>query len=96
MGIEPYELEEIPPQGHVKFVYTGPVAPHWEIHRAFGTSVRSTSSASARWRASQLLPVYDPQFRRNRRARLRARRGAGAPDSRVGSRRRARGLSARH
>ena len=36
MGIEPYELEEIPPQGHVKIVYTGSVAPHWEIHRVFG------------------------------------------------------------
>ena len=35
--MEPEELEEeIPPRGHVKVVYTGPVAPHWEIHRVFG------------------------------------------------------------
>ena len=33
MAMEPEELEEIPPQGHVKIVYTGSVAPHWEIHR---------------------------------------------------------------
>ena len=58
MSIEPYELEEIPPQGHVKIVYTGSVAPHWEIHRVFGDQ-----RAMARL---QLLPVYDPQFRRNR------------------------------
>ena len=36
MAIEPGELEEIPPQGHVRIVYTGSVAPHWEIHRVFG------------------------------------------------------------
>ena len=36
MAIDPEELEEIPPQGHVRVVYTGPVAPHWEIHRVFG------------------------------------------------------------
>jgi len=36
MAMEPEELEEIPPQGHVKVVYLGPVAPHWEVHGIFG------------------------------------------------------------
>ena len=41
MAMEPEELEEeVPPRGHVKVVYTGPVAPHWEIHRVFGDRAR--------------------------------------------------------
>ena len=35
--MQPEEVEEqIPPQGHVKVVYLGPVAPHWEVHGIFG------------------------------------------------------------
>ena len=50
MAMEPEELEEeVPPRGHVKVVYTGPVAPHWEIHRVFGDQHASTSSASGPW-----------------------------------------------
>ena len=32
----PEELEDLPLQGHVRIVYLGPVAPHWEVHRVFG------------------------------------------------------------
>ena len=66
MSIEPYELEEIPPQGHVKIVYTGSVAPHWEIHRVFGDQRAIDEFRQRAMARLQLLPVYDPQFRRNR------------------------------
>ena len=36
MSIEEEELEQLPPQGHVKVVYLGPVAPHWDVHGVFG------------------------------------------------------------
>src|SRR5829696_6066560 len=66
MAMEPEELEEIPPQGHVKIVYTGPVAPHWEIHRVFGDQRAIDQFRQRAMARLQLLPVYDPQFRRNR------------------------------
>ena len=66
MAIEPEELEEIPPQGHVKVVYTGPVAPHWEIHRVFGDSRMIDEFRQRAMARLQLLPPHDPQFRRNR------------------------------
>ena len=34
--MESEELEQVPPVGHVKVVYLGPVAPHWEVHGVFG------------------------------------------------------------
>ena len=36
MAINQDELEQLPPQGHVKVVYLGPVAPHWDVHGVFG------------------------------------------------------------
>ena len=66
MAIDPEELEEIPPQGHVRIVYTGPVAPHWEIHRVFGDQRAIDELRQRAMARLQLLPVYDPQFRRNR------------------------------
>jgi hypothetical protein len=60
------ELEEIPPQGHVRIIYLGPVAPHWEIQRVFGDH-QAIDEFRARANARlQLLPPHDPQFRRNR------------------------------
>jgi hypothetical protein len=54
------------PQGHVKVVYLGPVAPHWEVHGVFGDG-RLIDEFRQRPRARlQLLPPHDPQFRRNR------------------------------
>jgi len=57
MSIEPYELEEVPPQGHVKIVYTGPVAPHWEIHRVFGDQRAIDEFRQRAMARLQLLPV---------------------------------------
>jgi len=66
MSMEPEELEEIPPRGHVKIVYLGPTAPHWQVHRVFGDPAE-IAEFERRVRARlELLPPHDPQFRRNR------------------------------
>ncbi len=55
-----------PPQGHVRVVYLGPVAPHWEIQSDFGDP-RAVEDFRQRIGARLLLlPPHDPQFRRNR------------------------------
>lgn len=54
------------PTGHVRIIYLGPVAPHWDVESEFGD--RSVIEAF-RYRALkrlELLPPHDPQFRRNR------------------------------
>jgi hypothetical protein len=66
MSMEAEELEEIPPRGHVQIIYTGPVAPHWEIRRVFGDQHAIDEFRQRAMARLQLLPVYDPQFRRNR------------------------------
>ena len=30
------DIENEPPRGHIKMVYMGPVAPHWEMRSDFG------------------------------------------------------------
>lgn len=60
------ELEEIPPQGHVRIVYLGPVAPHWEIQGVFGDSQAIDDFRARAVARLQLVPPHDPQFRRNR------------------------------
>ncbi len=55
-----------PPRGHVKIVYLGPVAPHWEIRSDFGDP-QIINDFRLRVNARlMLLPPHDPQFRRNR------------------------------
>lgn len=66
MSMEPEELEEIPPQGHVKVVYLGPVAPHWEVQGVFGDGRTIDEFRQRALARLQLLPPHDPQFRRNR------------------------------
>ncbi|MDA8292640.1 MAG: hypothetical protein M0Z33_13330 [Actinomycetota bacterium] len=55
-----------PPRGHVRVVYLGPVAPHWEVESQFGD--RSVVEAFRERALARLvlLPPHDPQFRRNR------------------------------
>ncbi len=36
MAIEPEDLESLPPQGHVRIIYLGPVSPHWEVRGLAG------------------------------------------------------------
>lgn len=55
-----------PPRGHVKVVYLGPVAPHWEIRSDFGDRTIIDEFRSRTMARLLLLPPHDPQFRRNR------------------------------
>jgi len=58
--------EQRPPDGNVKVVYLGPVAPHWEFRSDFGDrSLIDEFRVRAQARLI-LLPPHDPQFRRNR------------------------------
>ncbi|MSV68203.1 MAG: hypothetical protein F2894_00845 [Actinobacteria bacterium] len=60
------QVEQSQPVGHVRVVYLGPVAPHWEVVEVFGDS-RTISEFRQRALARlQLLPPHDPQCRRNR------------------------------
>ena len=63
----PDELAEtLPPQGHVRVVYLGPLAPHWEVQGVFGDRSVIDGFRERALARLQLLPPHDPQFRRNR------------------------------
>ncbi len=66
MAMTPEELQDLPLQGHVRIVYLGPVAPHWEVHRVFGDPQVIDEFRLRVMARLQLLPPHDPQFRRNR------------------------------
>ena len=55
-----------PPRGHVRIVYLGPVAPHWEVQGIFGDRVVIEEFRQRALARLVLLPPHDPQFRRNR------------------------------
>jgi len=55
-----------PPRGHVRVVYLGPVAPHWEVHSDFGDRALIEEFRARVLARLELLPPHDPQFRRNR------------------------------
>jgi hypothetical protein len=60
------DVEPEPPRGHVKIVYLGPVAPHWEIRSDFGDGKLIDAFRDRVNARLVLLPPHDPQFRRNR------------------------------
>lgn len=64
-NVEPTRPDE-PPRGHVKVVYLGPVAPHWEIRSDFGDRALIDGFRDRVQARLLLLPPHDPQFRRNR------------------------------
>lgn len=55
-----------PPRGHIRVVYMGPVAPHWEVHSDFGDRMMIEEIRARILARLELLPPHDPQFRRNR------------------------------
>ena len=55
-----------PPVGHVRIVYLGPLAPHWEVQGVFGERSMIDEFRQRAVARLQLLPPHDPQFRRNR------------------------------
>ncbi len=58
--------EPIPPVGHVRVVYLGPVAPHWEVQSDYGDPTVVEAFRERVLARLVLLPPHDPQFRRNR------------------------------
>jgi hypothetical protein len=58
--------EPLPPVGHVRVVYLGPVAPHWEVRSDFGDPVLIEEFRRRTMARLVLLPPHDPQYRRNR------------------------------
>src|SRR5438309_3998858 len=58
--------EPQPPRGHVRIVYLGPVAPHWEVQSDFGDRNLIDEFRQRALARLVLLPPHDPQFRRNR------------------------------
>jgi hypothetical protein len=58
--------EPIEPIGHVRVVYLGPIAPHWDVQSDFGPSEVVNAFRERVLARLVLLPPHDPQFRRNR------------------------------
>jgi hypothetical protein len=58
--------EPIEPVGHIRVVYLGPVAPHWEVQSDFGDAETIDAIRDRVMARLVLLPPHDPQFRRNR------------------------------
>jgi hypothetical protein len=58
--------EPVEPIGHVRVVYLGPVAPHWEVQGIFGDPELIDAFRDRVLARLVLLPPHDPQFRRNR------------------------------
>ena len=53
-------------RGHVRVVYLGPVAPHWEVQSDYGDRAVIEEFRQRTLARLLLLPYHDPQFRRNR------------------------------
>ncbi len=68
MPPEPEEVieEAVEPVGHVRVVYLGPVAPHWEVQSDYGDPALIEAFRDRALARLVLLPPHDPQFRRNR------------------------------
>src|ERR1700722_11177316 len=60
------DAEPQPPVGHVRIVYLGPVAPHWEVRSDFGDPALIEEFRRRTMARLVLLPPHDPQYRRNR------------------------------
>lgn len=54
-----------PPRGHVRMVYLGAVAPHWDVQSTYGDKALIEEFRQRALARLLLLPKYDPQFRRN-------------------------------
>lgn len=67
MSTSPEVLEQAQPaRGHVRILYLGPVAPHWEVEAIFGDRNLLEDFRQRALARLVLLPPHDPQFRRNR------------------------------
>ncbi len=66
MSTSPEDVAQQPPRGHVRIVYLGPVAPHWDVQSEFGDRSLIEEFRQRAPARLVLLPPHDPQFRRNR------------------------------
>lgn len=86
--VETEEQTALPPQGHVRIVYRGPVAPHWDVESVSGDRTVINEFRQRVLARLDYLPPHDPQFRRNRervardaeRERLTAEWNIGIPE----------------
>src|ERR1035438_5281491 len=51
-----------PPRGHIRMVYLGPVAPHWEVESEFGDRAVIEEFRQRALARLVLLPPHDPQL----------------------------------
>ena len=58
--------EDLPPIGSATVIYTGPVAPHWDVQGSAAENHVVDDFRTRTLARLQLLPPHDPQFRRNR------------------------------
>ncbi len=58
--------EPLPPVGHIRVVYLGPVAPHWDVQSDYGDATLIEEFTKRTHARLVLLPPHDPQYRRNR------------------------------
>lgn len=65
-GVEAGAEEQQPPRAHVRVVYLGPVAPHWEVQSDYGDRELVEEFRQRTLARLVLLPPHDPQYRRNR------------------------------
>lgn len=66
MSMADPNVEPQPPRGHVRIVYLGPVAPHWEVVSDFGDRAVIDDFRTRVMARLMLLPPHDLRFRRNR------------------------------
>ena len=66
MAQSPEEFEQQAPRGHIRIIYLGPVAPHWDVVASFGDRNLVDDFRQRALARLLLLPPHDPQFRRNR------------------------------
>jgi hypothetical protein len=52
-------------RAHVRVIYLGPVAPHWDVQSDFGDRPLVEEFRQRTLARLQLVPRHDPQFRRN-------------------------------
>ncbi|MEY2641663.1 MAG: hypothetical protein RLZZ368_310 [Actinomycetota bacterium] len=55
-----------PARAHVRIIFNGPVAPHWDVVGDFGDRTLIDEFRTRALARLVLLPYTDPQFKRNR------------------------------
>jgi hypothetical protein len=58
--------DDLPPVGHARIVYMGPVAPHWEVYADYGDPNHMEEFRARVLARLVLITPRDPQVRRNR------------------------------